>query len=156
MQASLYNHFNALGLRYSSHYFVLRKICIIYVTASGLRKCLARHQQTSKHELYMIMRLLILHYVLHYLYFSRKVSRINLSIVSILKKHLNILFTHWKIYLYHYLLPWAILPNKYYYYLSFALLNISFHLLTSKSHFRNRLVRLFTYFKWIQNQYIKR
>ena len=142
MQASLYNHFNALGLRYSSHYFVLRKICIIYVTASGLHKCLAWHQQTSKHELYMIMRLLIL--------------SSSFSIVSILKKHLNILFTHWKIYLYHYLLPWAILPNKYYYYLSFALLNISFHLLTSKSHFRNRLVRLFTYFKWIQNQYIKR
>ena len=81
MQASLYNHFNALGLRYSSHYYVLRKICIIYVTASGLRKCLARHQQTSKHELYMIMRLLILHYKLHYFDFFRKESRISIVII---------------------------------------------------------------------------
>ena len=79
MQASLYNHFNALGLRYSSHYYVLRKICIMYVTASGLRKCLARHQQTSKHELYTIMRLLILHYVLLYFDFFRNVYRINLE-----------------------------------------------------------------------------
>ena len=78
MQASLYNHFNALGLRYSSHYYVLRKICIIYVTASGLRKCLVRHQQTSKHELYMIMRLLI-SYVLLYFDFLRNVFRINLD-----------------------------------------------------------------------------
>ena len=123
-------------------------------------KCLARHRQTSKHEPYMIMRLLILHYVLHYFEFFRNVCRINfeyyISIVIILKLHLNIFLSTLKIYFYHYLLPWAILPNKYYYYLSFALLNISFHLLTSKSHFRNRLVRLFTYFKWIQNQYIKR
>ena len=157
MQASLYNHFNALGLRYSSHYYVLRKICIIYVTASGLRKWLVRHEQTSKHELYMIMRLLILHYVLLYFDFFRKSCRIILTTISFyFEIAFEYSFATLKIYFHHYLLPWAILPNKYYYYLSFALLNISFHLLTSKSHFRNRLVRLFTYFKWIQNQYIKR
>ena len=96
MQASLYNHFNALGLRYSSHYFVLRKICIIYVTASGLRKCLVRHQQTSKHEVYMIMRLLILHYVLLYFDFFRKVCRINFFDCDYFEIAFNILLPHWK------------------------------------------------------------